>query len=208
MPAVGEETAAAEKKPIPFQGEPWIQQPGESKEAFEAFAIYRDMGAKRSNAKVGRELSKSKALMDRWSSRWSWVRRSEMYDLEQDRQYNLDLREQRRLMAKRHAEQSMSMQNLALKVLKKKFGDDFSKITAKSMSNGELLRFLVDFMKAEKTSLGEPETIQEQQITGGTADNDRKPFVPLTYAGRIDEAMVLLETARARAANGVDGNAS
>ena len=201
----GDAGEATKKAEATFIGEPWAQQPEESAQAFQAFAAYRDMGPKRSTAKVAQKLSKSKALMDRWSSRWRWVRRTEMYDLEQERQYQIDLREQRREMAKRHAQQAGNLQAVAIKVLKKKFGDDFSKITAKSLSNGELLRFILDAAKAERTALGEPETIQEQQITAGNADNDRKPFVPLTFAGRIDEALALLETARARAADGTDG---
>jgi hypothetical protein len=53
----------------------WSRQPDESARAFEAFELYRDMGAERSLAKVGRELGKSTALMERWSATHDWVDR-------------------------------------------------------------------------------------------------------------------------------------
>lgn len=70
------------------------RQPGESEKKFTAFRTYLDLGPQRSLAKVGRELGKSKALMERWSSQWSWVSRVEAYtdhmlrqaDLEQERE--------------------------------------------------------------------------------------------------------------------------
>ncbi len=48
--------------------------------AFQAFVIYRDMGPERSLAAVGRKLGKSKALMERWSSRHGWVLRAHLHD--------------------------------------------------------------------------------------------------------------------------------
>ena len=47
----------------------WERQDGETAQAFQAFAEYRDMGAERSLAKVAQKLGKSKPLMERWSSR-------------------------------------------------------------------------------------------------------------------------------------------
>jgi len=65
---------------------PWGRQLGESRQAYAAFGLYRDMGPhERSNAKVAQELRRSKTLMDRWSRRWFWVRRAEAWDAEQER---------------------------------------------------------------------------------------------------------------------------
>lgn len=58
--------------PDPGPGE---RQPKETAVAFEAFRSYLEMGPTRSVAKVGEALGKSKTLIDRWSSRWSWVER-------------------------------------------------------------------------------------------------------------------------------------
>jgi len=71
--------------PVDEWSELWERQPGESPEAFEAFALYRDMGIERSTAKVGRRLGKSKTLMDRWSSDHGWVMRAAVWEREQDR---------------------------------------------------------------------------------------------------------------------------
>lgn len=58
----------------------WEQQPRESAKAYDAFLLYRDLGAERSLAAVGQRLGKSKAICERWSARWSWVRRCAAYD--------------------------------------------------------------------------------------------------------------------------------
>lgn len=61
-------------------GQPWERQPGESKQAYEAFKKYLELGDERSNARVGQELGKSKTLIDRWSSVNSWVKRVNAFD--------------------------------------------------------------------------------------------------------------------------------
>lgn len=54
--------------------------PGESKESHQALVIYLRMGIDRSATKVARELSKSSALIRRWSKRHGWGRRAMLYD--------------------------------------------------------------------------------------------------------------------------------
>lgn len=53
----------------------WERQENESAKAYEAFSLYRDLGPERSLARVGQTLGKSRALMERWSSRHDWVDR-------------------------------------------------------------------------------------------------------------------------------------
>lgn len=64
----------------------WERQQGESDKAYEAFVVYRDMGSERSLRAVGQALGKSKALMERWSSKWNWPERVRQYEnnLEQE----------------------------------------------------------------------------------------------------------------------------
>ncbi len=65
---------------------PWERLPRESRQAYGAFGLYRDMGPhERSHVKVGRELGKSVTLINRWSSHWSWVKRADAWDAEQER---------------------------------------------------------------------------------------------------------------------------
>lgn len=59
----------------------WERQENESAEAYEAFSLYRNLKpTERSLAKVGRQLGKSKNLMERWSSKYEWVSRCRDYD--------------------------------------------------------------------------------------------------------------------------------
>ena len=47
----------------------WFRLKGESRKAYEAFAVYRDLGAARSQAKAAERLGKSLELMKRWSAK-------------------------------------------------------------------------------------------------------------------------------------------
>ena len=181
----------------------WERKDDESAKAFEAFDVYLKLGAKRSLAKVGQALGKSTPLMERWSSQHSWVRRAESFDAEQNRLYHLDLAERRKDMAERHVKEAQSLQAVAMRALKEKFGDSLDKIAecVKDIKATDILRIFTEAAKMERIALGEPSEIVEQQHTGGLIDErDRKPLIPLTFAGRIEQAIGLLETARERAA--------
>lgn len=58
----------------------WEPRAGESMAAYQAFAEYRDMGLDRSQEAVAAKLSKSRQLLGRWASKWSWVARARDYD--------------------------------------------------------------------------------------------------------------------------------
>ncbi|MFF1957972.1 hypothetical protein ACFVWX_13400 [Streptomyces sp. NPDC058220] len=60
--------------------DPWVRQPGESDPAYEAFAVYRDMGSDRGLIETGHTVGKSRALMTRWSAAHGWVERCRSYD--------------------------------------------------------------------------------------------------------------------------------
>lgn len=83
--------------------DPWEQQPGETPPAFEAFAAYRDMGPRRSTAKVARSLGKSTALIQRWSRENAWVVRTSSYDQHIDREHLVRMRVARQRAARRGA---------------------------------------------------------------------------------------------------------
>jgi hypothetical protein len=53
----------------------WERRPAETDPAFEALEVYRSTGIKRSCARVGQQLRKSRTLMTRWSQRYDWVER-------------------------------------------------------------------------------------------------------------------------------------
>ena len=63
----------------------WERQNDESGKAYEAFGVYRDMGAARTVSAVARQLRKSRALIDRWKRQWNWEERARAYDRELER---------------------------------------------------------------------------------------------------------------------------
>lgn len=59
---------------------PWDRRSNESPVAYEAFEAYYLPGPGRSTAKVAQSLGKSKAQMDKWSSKHDWVDRAAAWD--------------------------------------------------------------------------------------------------------------------------------
>jgi hypothetical protein len=83
---------------------PWEKQPGESAQSYSAFREYLLMGPARSTAKVARRLGKSKALIDRWSSRDQWVARVETFEAEASRKQDEALVDELAERSRRQAE--------------------------------------------------------------------------------------------------------
>lgn len=123
---------------------PWEQQPGESAKAFEAFETYRDMGAARSNAKVGQKLGKSKTLIDRWSSAYNWPDRARAYDRDLDRQAHEQAVRNVQQMTNRHIRIAMQLQAKALAALENL---DAEQLTPKMM-----LAFLTKATELERVN--------------------------------------------------------
>jgi hypothetical protein len=59
---------------------PWNRLKGESGKAYEAFMVFRDLGATRSCAKTASTLSKSGSLIRRWKLEWRWDVRARAWD--------------------------------------------------------------------------------------------------------------------------------
>jgi hypothetical protein len=130
--------------------EPWERQGGESPQAFEAFAAYRDLGPARSVTKVARELHKSRALLGRWSRQYAWVMRATAYDREQDRVFLAEQRQARRDIARRHAK-------VAQAVLGKAVGR-LQALDPRELSASELLRYFQVAAEIERRAVGEEPT--------------------------------------------------
>jgi hypothetical protein len=86
----------AERDAVAIAGRPWDRQPDESMQAFEAFAIYRDMAYQRSLAAAAWKLHKSKKLLERWSAAHGWVKRVAAWDAYNDRESRNELEQQSR----------------------------------------------------------------------------------------------------------------
>lgn len=141
---------------------PYERQDGESKQSFEAFALYRDMGLARSLAKVGEELGKSTTLMERWSSKYEWVERCKAYDQEMDRIAILENEQQRREMIREHAEVARKMLEkvkLAAEALK-----------PETLTPNEMAKWLDIAVKVERLSRGESTDISEVTHSGEVSE--------------------------------------
>ncbi len=109
---------AGKKKTSSAAPEPWERREGESAQAFQAFAAYRDMGAQRSITKVAQKLGKSRELIGRWSSSWNWRARADAWDDETDRLSREELKKGITEMRKNHVEIAKAMLVKAVKAMK------------------------------------------------------------------------------------------
>lgn len=87
------------------------RQPGESAKAFAAFVEYRELGVQRSLEAVRLKVGKCKALMERWSSRHSWVERVTAYDADRNKKAARAEDEALKKAATRRAKQQMKFRD-------------------------------------------------------------------------------------------------
>ncbi|MER5546452.1 hypothetical protein ACWDBP_44165 [Streptomyces sp. NPDC001233] len=127
--------------------DPWERQGHESAPAFEAFAVYRDLGSARSVTKVARELGKSRALVGRWSRQYAWVMRAAAYDREQDRVFLAEQQQARRDIARRHAKLAQAFLGKAVARLQA--------LDPRELSPSDLLRYFQVAAEIERRAVGE-----------------------------------------------------
>jgi hypothetical protein len=142
---------------------PWEKQTGESARAFGAFRAYRDLGPcrslraaaeafyRRSSAAVLRQLKT-------WSAAFGWVERANAWDRHLDAEARREQETARREMAQRHAQEARALQAKALERLRQ--------LRPEEMGPADVLRFFVEAAKLERLALGEPDTVQRQEVTG------------------------------------------
>ena len=143
----------------------WERQDGETAQAFQAFAEYRDMGAERSLAKVAQKLGKSKPLMERWSSRWHWGIRVDAWDDEMDRRSCRELQKGIADMRKNHVDIAKAMLVKALQALQR--------IPVDEMTPQDIAKMVDVAAKLERISRGEATERTEgtQTIAGEVSFN-------------------------------------
>ncbi len=145
---------------------PFERQPKESSPAFEAFALYRDMGPSRSLDAVAQKCTKCVSLIRRWSRRWFWVERARSYDIALDskarKRSEQEAIRQREMMFRRHAEQSRSLQDMASTILgefhRRLGGESIEKLQGRDLLRlVEMLPKTVDVaQRLERLAVGEP----------------------------------------------------
>ena len=126
--------------------EPWERQSGESGQAYEAFAIYRDAGKSRTVSAVVKRLEKSRSLIDRWKARWDWEARATAYDNDIERKAKEQAVKDRKKMLDRHIKIAMQVQSKALKALDNHKNE---KMTPKDIK--EYIRMATDLERLSRT---------------------------------------------------------
>jgi hypothetical protein len=142
---------------------PWEQQAGESARAFGAFRTYRDLGPRRSlraaaEAFYGRVAAALERQVDKWSRAFHWVERANAWDQHLDAEARQAQEQARREMGERHAQEARALQAKALERLRS--------LRPEELGPTELLRFLVESARLERLALGEPDSVQRQEVTG------------------------------------------
>ena len=152
---------------------PWNRINQETDPAYQAFTTYRDMSYKRSLAKVGQTLGKSKTLIDRWSACYLWRFRVEEWDQDQETVKAVALNTSIVEMAERQAAQAVTavdglmLPHLALAqalgdadlvdMFAGKDPDDLLKLAQSTAQSITVL------MQAERLARGEPSDIVRTQ---------------------------------------------
>ena len=121
---------------------PWERMEGEGSKAFEAFRVYRDMGAERSLRAVGERLGKSKAIIERWSSSNQWVERVRAYDNDLERAAHLEAVKGVREMQRRHLGMAAQLQHKGMLALQS--------LDPNSMNAKVLIKYITDGAKLER----------------------------------------------------------
>ena len=156
--------------------EPWERQKGESTRAYEAFTIYRDMGANRSLSKTWQNLGKSKGTITGWSSKWEWVKRAASWDAEQDRIARQEQISEIKKMRKRHADLASAMLVKAARALQR--------IPEDEIRAGDVSRMVETAAKLERISRGDVETVIEER-QGEAAPSAVTFYIPDNHRDRI-----------------------
>lgn len=161
---------------------PWERQEGETPRSFEAFCVYRDMGLDRSHEKVGERLSKSTALISRWSSKHDWVKRVTAWDDEQDRKER-EAAEKQRLkdikdMRKRHADLATAMLVKSARALQRLPEDE--------IKAGDISRMVDTASRLERLSRGDVGDVVETR-EGEAATSAVQFYMPANGRDQSDD---------------------
>ena len=157
----------------------WEQQPKETPEAYEAFKVYRAMEpTDRSLAKVGKELGKSTALMERWSAKHKWGERVAAWDAEADRQAAQKQLKDIANARVRQRKQAVKMQLKALQLLES--------INQGDAKLSEIVSLMKLGMEQERICLGDVGDVIEER--SGEAVSPVQIYLPDNGRGKGEDS--------------------
>jgi len=149
--------------------EPWERQKGETSRAYEAFTVYRDMGANRSQSKTSKKLGKNSRTIADWSTKYEWVKRAAAWDAEQDRIARQAQVDEIKKMRKRHADLATAMLVKAAKALQR--------IPEDEVKASDVSRLVETASKLERISRGDAGDVVEER-NGGDAPKVVQFYMP------------------------------
>ena len=150
----------------------------ESTKAYEAFCVYRDLGAKRSTYKVAEELSKSEQLIRRWCAKYEWEKRCSAWDAEQDK-----------IARQRQMQEILEMRVRHAKIAQtalEKVSDALAAVDPEQMSNADISRLMDVASKLERLSRGDTSEVIEER-DGGEAVNPVQIYIPSNTREKKDD---------------------
>lgn len=124
----------------------WFRQPGESWQAYEAFAWYRDLGPGRNHAKTAEKVGKSLQMMRTWSARWDWLDRAASFDANEEWERMVRFKESRFKMLENDARTA--------RVVKNKVIQRLNQLKPEELTPTQLIHWWEVAFKVERMSLG------------------------------------------------------
>lgn len=173
---------------------PWERQPDESAKAYEAFALYRDMGSDRSQVKLAQKQGRTTKTISEWSVRYNWVERVRAYDIWLERQARAAHIKEYKDMVQRHIKIASSMQTKALRALDKLKPEDM-----KPREIIESLKIALEIEKLNRRQLTENERNHEddqdfdEQKTDSDAIRERMRMMTDEELRQYERACALFE---------------
>lgn len=155
------------------------RRPQETDPSWQGFTTFRDM-PERTLAKVATELGKSVQLIERWSQRHDWVRRSGLWDADQDRAKTRGILSGIEDMEHRHSQIGKLMQQKGLEAIRSMNPEDFTPTQAE--------QWISEGIAIERRAAGKATEIFQEEVV------DRST-IPATLS-KEDQARVV-EMARA-----------
>lgn len=147
------------------EGLRWFRMPGESRKAYEAFTVYRDLGPARSLRLAAEKVGKDISLIKKWSSKWGWVDRADSFDKNEEVERMWDMRARRIQWLEQDLQATERMQE--------KIRQRLETLDPKNLTPSQLIRWYDVISRRQEKILGiTPEQLEEQLASQASGESD------------------------------------
>ena len=185
---------------------PYERLEDESDQAFEAFALYRDLHLERSQRAVATKLGKSTALISRWASAYKWRKRTLAYDMEVDRRKHVGDLKGVEDMRRRQTKIGMDLQELGGIELRKMLSEAKRRAKAETLDQGLVMKLIDLGSRLERLNRGEPGEIV-QNVESNAVDLSQLSIEELKMYRSVGRKLRAQGEAAAEGAGDGDGEA-